>query len=128
MPDQHVPSTEFRLLKNNTTLAEAHKILNITAAAMSSKASPREIAHVIRHALRPTKHKADPISRCMALNATLTAAVLEVAATKGIYVEGFTGSIVAMNGIHGPSHQSIDDEHVNVHRHAKRSRRPARKS
>lgn len=62
---------------------------------MSSKASPNEIAQVIRHALRPHKHSTAPTRRETAPNAILTAAVLEAADRNGMY----TGDAGAMKGL-----------------------------
>lgn len=67
----------------------------MTAAAMSSNASPTEMAQVTRHALRPHKHSTAPTRRGTAPNAILTAAVLEVADRNGMY----TGGVVAMKGL-----------------------------
>lgn len=69
--------------------------LKITAAAMSSNASPTEMAQVIRHALRPHKHSSAPTRRETALSEILTAAILEVADRNGMY----TGDAVAMKGL-----------------------------
>lgn len=68
-------------------------MLKTTAAARSSNANPTDIAHVLRHARLPNMHKPDPMSRWTALKATLTAALLDLAESKGIYVDAAGGAV-----------------------------------